>query len=126
MVLALFGLTLLWPALADRLARPFVQMGSSLAQSSNAGANPGVFRSLLLGVATGLLWAPCAGPILGLLLTGAAVEGGSVEIILLRDVVRTASCSRQIRPATPLVELTIGWRRFLGRQTNRRIRQSYP
>ena len=30
--------------------------------------------SLLLGVATGLLWAPCAGPILGLLLTGAALR----------------------------------------------------
>jgi cytochrome c biogenesis protein CcdA len=32
---------------------------------------------VLLGVATGLLWAPCAGPILGLILTGAAVEGAS-------------------------------------------------
>jgi thiol-disulfide isomerase/thioredoxin len=31
----------------------------------------------LLGVATGLLWAPCAGPILGLILTGAALEGAS-------------------------------------------------
>jgi len=31
--------------------------------------------SALLGVATGLLWAPCAGPILGLILTGAALNG---------------------------------------------------
>jgi thiol-disulfide isomerase/thioredoxin len=30
--------------------------------------------SMLIGVATGLLWTPCAGPILGLLLTGAAVR----------------------------------------------------
>ena len=35
--------------------------------------------SLLLGVATGLLWAPCAGPILGLILTGAALQGASVQ-----------------------------------------------
>ena len=39
--------------------------------------------SLLLGVATGLLWAPCAGPVLGLILTGAALEGASVGTTLL-------------------------------------------
>ncbi|PAM56171.1 cytochrome C biogenesis protein, partial [Acinetobacter baumannii] len=33
---------------------------------------------LLIGIATGLLWAPCAGPILGLVLTGAALNGASV------------------------------------------------
>src|SRR5580704_5970452 len=33
-VLAIFGLTLLWPALADRLSRPFVQLGGILARSS--------------------------------------------------------------------------------------------
>ena len=76
-VLAVFGLTLLWPALADRLTRPLVQLGSSLANSANAESNPSVGRSLLLGVATGLLWAPCAGPILGLILTGAALGGAS-------------------------------------------------
>jgi cytochrome c biogenesis protein CcdA/thiol-disulfide isomerase/thioredoxin len=79
LVLVLFGLTLLWPALADRLSRPFVQLGSRLANSSdsNAGPKSGVLRSLLLGVATGLLWVPCAGPILVLILTGAALQGAS-------------------------------------------------
>jgi cytochrome c biogenesis protein CcdA/thiol-disulfide isomerase/thioredoxin len=76
-VLAVFGLTLLLPALADRLSRPFVQLGSRLSQPSGSDANPSPLRSLLLGVATGLLWAPCAGPILGLILTGAALEGAS-------------------------------------------------
>ena len=74
-VLAVFGLTLLWPALAERISRPFVALGSRLSQPSDSEASP--FRSLLLGVATGLLWAPCAGPILGLILTGAALEGAS-------------------------------------------------
>jgi cytochrome c biogenesis protein CcdA/thiol-disulfide isomerase/thioredoxin len=80
-VLAIFGLTLLWPALADQLSRPFVRLGSRLAAPSNSGSapdsNPNPLRSLLLGIATGLLWAPCAGPILGLILTGAALEGAS-------------------------------------------------
>ena len=82
-VLAVFGLTLLWPALADRLSRPFVQLGSRLSQPSDSGASPSPLRSLLLGVATGLLWAPCAGPILGLILTGAALEGASARSAFL-------------------------------------------
>jgi len=82
-VLAIFGLTLVWPALAERLSRPFVQLGSRLSQPSNDQTNPGPWRSLLLGVATGLLWAPCAGPILGLILTGAALEGASQRSALL-------------------------------------------
>ena len=40
-------------------------------------------NSLLLGVATGLLWAPCAGPILGLILTGAAISGPNARTTLL-------------------------------------------
>jgi cytochrome c biogenesis protein CcdA/thiol-disulfide isomerase/thioredoxin len=82
-VLAVFGLTLLWPALADRLSRPFVRLGSRLSQPSGSDSNPRPFRSLLLGIATGLLWAPCAGPILGLILTGAALEGASSRSALL-------------------------------------------
>ena len=81
-VLAVFGVTPLWPGLADLLTRPFVKVGSDLA-NSNSGSNPSVARSLLLGVATGLLWAPCAGPILGLVLTGAAVEGNSTRTVFL-------------------------------------------
>src|SRR6202050_4827726 len=49
-VLAIFGLTLLWPSLADRLSRPFVRLGSNLANSSGSNdAKPSVMRSLLLG-----------------------------------------------------------------------------
>jgi cytochrome c biogenesis protein CcdA/thiol-disulfide isomerase/thioredoxin len=82
-ILAIFGLTLVWPGLADRLSRPVVQLGGRLAKSSDDRSHPGVLRSVLLGVATGLLWAPCAGPILGLLLTGAALQGASIGTALL-------------------------------------------
>jgi cytochrome c biogenesis protein CcdA/thiol-disulfide isomerase/thioredoxin len=83
-LLALFGLALLFPGLADRLARPLVALGARLSQSADAGAGTSiVLPSLLLGVATGLLWAPCAGPVLGLVLTGAALEGANVETSLL-------------------------------------------
>ena len=78
----LFGLTLLLPSLADRLSRPFVALGNRLTTTAaEGGGSPR--SSLLLGIATGLLWAPCAGPILGLILTGAALRGANVETSLL-------------------------------------------
>lgn len=84
-LLAFFGLTLLFPALADRMTRPLVAWGSRLSQSADEAKAGGATwgPSLLLGVATGLLWAPCAGPILGLILTGAALQGASAGTTLL-------------------------------------------
>src|SRR5580693_7135785 len=38
-VLAIFGLTLLWPALADWISRPFVALGSRLSPPSDSEAN---------------------------------------------------------------------------------------
>jgi cytochrome c biogenesis protein CcdA/thiol-disulfide isomerase/thioredoxin len=78
---AIFGLTLLFSSLADRISRPLVQLGNRL--SSNSDANASVLNSFLLGVGTGLLWAPCAGPILGLILTGAALQGASAHTAIL-------------------------------------------
>jgi cytochrome c biogenesis protein CcdA/thiol-disulfide isomerase/thioredoxin len=84
-LLALFGVTLLFPELADRLTRPLVALGGRLSQKADdpnrSGSSFG--PSFLLGIATGLLWAPCAGPILGLVLTGAALQGANVQTSLL-------------------------------------------
>jgi len=83
-LLALFGVTLLWPRLAERWARPLVALGGRLAASADAGAGThGVWSSVLLGVATGLLWAPCAGPVLGLILGTAALQGASAHTTML-------------------------------------------
>ena len=54
--------------------RPLVGWGERLSERADRG---GIGSSALLGVATGLLWAPCAGPILGIILTGAALSGAS-------------------------------------------------
>lgn len=80
---ALFGLTLLFPRLADRLTRPLVAAGSRLSEVAGNDHRPRPGASFLIGVATGLLWAPCAGPILGLVLTGAALQGASIGSTLL-------------------------------------------
>jgi cytochrome c biogenesis protein CcdA/thiol-disulfide isomerase/thioredoxin len=83
-LLAAFGVTLLFPELSDRLTRPLVALGGRLSESADRNEHAGgVWPSLLLGVATGLLWAPCAGPVLGLILTGAALQGANVQTTLL-------------------------------------------
>ncbi|MDQ8732584.1 cytochrome c biogenesis protein CcdA [Bradyrhizobium sp. LHD-71] len=84
--MALFGLAMLFPALAVWMMAPFVSLGSWL--SGRAGQHlkekeGAAGSSILLGVAAGLLWAPCAGPVLGLILTGAALRGPSIETALL-------------------------------------------
>ncbi len=83
----LFGLTLLFSSLADRLSRPIVQLGNRLSRNSgptqDPASGPGAFNSFLLGIGTGLLWAPCAGPILGLILTSAALGGATAHTAVL-------------------------------------------
>ncbi|WP_447944571.1 cytochrome c biogenesis protein DipZ [Stenotrophomonas indicatrix] len=80
-LMAVFAIALLWPTLADHLLAPFQRIGARLsarADAADSAGHGGAWTSLLIGIATGLLWAPCAGPILGLVLTGAALNGASV------------------------------------------------
>ncbi|RFC35239.1 MAG: Cytochrome c biogenesis protein CcdA [Candidatus Nitrotoga sp. SPKER] len=81
LLLLLLGAALIFPALSERLMRPFVSLGGRLQQHADQQGN---FKgSLLLGVAVGFLWAPCAGPILGLVLAGAALNGANLYSALL-------------------------------------------
>ena len=73
---ALFGAALLFPALSTRLAGPLTALADRfMVRSQDDGASRRIGSAVLLGAATGLLWAPCAGPILGLIITGAARHG---------------------------------------------------
>jgi cytochrome c biogenesis protein CcdA/thiol-disulfide isomerase/thioredoxin len=85
-VLALVGVSLLLPAVAERWTRPLVALGSRLTAAASHDARTtgrSVLPSFVLGAATGLLWSPCAGPVLGLVLTTAALQGASARTSLL-------------------------------------------
>jgi cytochrome c biogenesis protein CcdA/thiol-disulfide isomerase/thioredoxin len=85
-LLTVFGLALLFPQLSDWITRPLVRLGARLSDSAEQRAASGdnsILPSLLLGIATGLLWAPCAGPVLGLVLTGAALHGANMQTTVL-------------------------------------------
>jgi cytochrome c biogenesis protein CcdA len=81
LLLALFGIALVFPRVSDRLTRPLVALGSRLSQ--RGGERESIGSSIVLGIATGLLWAPCAGPILGIIFTAAAIQGASFSTTLL-------------------------------------------
>src|ERR671912_1186266 len=81
-LLAYLGLALIFPSVSERMTRPLVALGSRLSQRQ-PGERESVGSSAVLGVATGLLWAPCAGPILGIIFTAAALNGASFSTTLL-------------------------------------------
>ncbi len=70
-MMTLLGLSLLFPHTLESFIAPLTQFGSNINQKADSTSVKG---SILIGVGTGLLWAPCAGPILGLVLTGAASQ----------------------------------------------------
>lgn len=63
-LLAGFGLLMLWPAPFERLAGRLGGFGGV-----SAASNPGLFGGFVLGTTLGLVWTPCAGPVLGSILT---------------------------------------------------------
>jgi cytochrome c biogenesis protein CcdA/thiol-disulfide isomerase/thioredoxin len=112
-VLALLGLTLLSTRLAAWISRPFVALGNRLSQRA-PGDDDSIWGAAGLGVATGLLWAPCAGPILGLLLTAAALNGASVQTTLLL-LTYAAGAATSLGVALLLGGKVFGWmKRSLG------------
>ncbi|GGH31813.1 cytochrome C biogenesis protein DipZ [Alsobacter metallidurans] len=69
-VLAFAAATLLSSRLAAFAARPFTNLGGRLSEQVGTGAG----ASVVTGLAAGLLWSPCAGPVLALILAGGAAS----------------------------------------------------
>lgn len=111
-ILSLFAVSLLFPSIAEWISRPFTRLGGTLHQSQPQ--ERGGLQSFILGAATGLLWAPCAGPILGLILAGAALRGASLgaSVLLLAYALGAATSLSVVLFAGNRVFQ--GLRRYLG------------
>jgi len=88
------------------MMRPFVLLGGHLQQRADQQGS--VKGSLLLGVAVGFLWAPCAGPILGLVLAGAALHGANLYSALLL-LTFAAGAATSLGVALLASSRVIGW-----------------
>ncbi|MBW8130734.1 MULTISPECIES: cytochrome c biogenesis protein DipZ [Pseudomonas] len=111
-VMVLFALSLISARVGSWLARPFLRLGNHIDPDSRTLSGP--LKSLLIGVATGLLWAPCAGPILGVILTGAMLQGASAQTSVLLVAYGLGSA------------LSLGTLLFAGRGLVNRLKRSIP
>ena len=98
-VLAGFGVTLLAPRLLDRLEAPL----SRLARFGPRSGGDGFWSGLGVGAALGLVYAPCAGPILAAVISVGAASGTSVAIAIAYSA----------GSAVVLLALMLGGRRLL-------------
>ena len=111
-VMSVFALSLISARIGDWLTRPLVTLGNRLDPDTRKKAGP--MGSIMLGVATGLLWAPCAGPILGVILTGAMLQGANAQTSLLLLAYGAGSA------------LSLGTLIFTGRGLVNRLKPSIP
>ena len=72
-LLGVVAVGLLSPRAAELTTRPLHWLGARLTAGHAAGGGP--LANATIGAAVGLLWAPCAGPILGLVIATASVGG---------------------------------------------------
>jgi cytochrome c biogenesis protein CcdA/thiol-disulfide isomerase/thioredoxin len=78
---AIVGITLVSTRAAEWIARPATRAGAALLGTrTEASSTP--LRNVVIGMAVGLLWAPCAGPILGVLIAAAATTGAPRAALL--------------------------------------------
>jgi cytochrome c biogenesis protein CcdA/thiol-disulfide isomerase/thioredoxin len=103
-VIAVFGLTLLVPAISrawERLTARVPAVGVRLAR-------PGVAGGLITGVGLGLVWTPCAGPILGAITSLAVTAPDSASTLVL-------VVAYSIGAGLPLLAIALGGRAALSR-----------
>ncbi len=107
-VVALVGLSLLWPRLARLLERPFLRLGRRAPGDVGGG--------FLLGLSLGLVYTPCAGPVIGAVATVAATQDLSLDAVLV-------TLAYALGSGTVLLGLALAGRRGLALP---RFRRSAP
>lgn len=108
--LVVFGLTLVVPALGRRVAAalaPLARLGDRIPRG-----RAGLAGGLLVGVALGLVWTPCAGPVFAAIAAVAATgdAGGRAFVVLT---------AYAIGAVVPLCLVAAGGQRLLGRLRGR-------
>jgi cytochrome c-type biogenesis protein len=67
-IIALFGLTMVFPTIQTRIFSQLEPIVHRIAPRTNPGSTD-LWSGFILGVSLGLVWSPCAGPVLGSILT---------------------------------------------------------
>ncbi|MBA2683151.1 MAG: redoxin domain-containing protein [Gemmatimonadaceae bacterium] len=90
---AIVGVTLISARAAELIARPLTRAGEALLGGAQHEGTTTPARNVIVGMAIGLLWAPCAGPILGVLIAASAVAAAPRAALLFLTFALGASMS---------------------------------
>ena len=107
-----FGVSLLVPALGDRLEARLSRIGPSGGVGRSGGAEGGFWSGMLVGAGLGFVYAPCAGPILAGVITVSASQSFSTGRLAV-------ALAYGIGSAVVLYGLMLGGRRLTGRLARR-------
>jgi len=108
-----FGISLLIPALGDRLEARLSRIGPSLGIGGRGGdADGGFWSGMLVGGGLGFVYAPCAGPILAGVITVSASQSFSTGRLAV-------ALAYGVGSAVVLYGLMLGGRRLTGRLARR-------
>jgi cytochrome c biogenesis protein CcdA/thiol-disulfide isomerase/thioredoxin len=115
--LAIFGVVLLVPGLADRLEAALSRLGGG----PKSGAGDGLASGLLLGFSLGFVYTPCAGPILAAVVTASASQpfgadkvfvalayGTGSGIVIYALLLGGRSVAARLRPIQSHVNVAMG------------------
>jgi cytochrome c biogenesis protein CcdA/thiol-disulfide isomerase/thioredoxin len=78
--LAIFALFMIWPKPFELLT---LKLSGTINKAGQAGQGKGNWGGLILGLVLGIIWTPCAGPILASILVLIATQGSSAKSALL-------------------------------------------
>ncbi|MHB8421657.1 MAG: cytochrome c biogenesis protein DipZ [Leptospirales bacterium] len=105
LVLLFFAISLLVPRLWEHLGSRISTFVQKAPWMSRLSGESGPVGTMLLGGALGLVWAPCAGPILGIILTLATVQASFLKTFLLMG-------SYALGASIPMLMIGYGGQRF--------------
>jgi len=84
-IIIFFGLTMIIPSFEHAFSRMtgYIASIGSVIQESSTRIKQDFISGLILGIALGLLWTPCAGPVLATIIALATAEGVTLSIIFV-------------------------------------------
>lgn len=113
LILFFLGLSLLWPSLWERIGTKISALTRQIPGMNRSSIEKTPLSSAFLGASLGLIWAPCAGPVLGIILTLAAVQASFGPTLILMS-------AYSLGAAAPMLLIGYGGRRISDRITSLR------
>jgi cytochrome c biogenesis protein CcdA/thiol-disulfide isomerase/thioredoxin len=105
-VIGLFGLSMLLPQTQEFIERAFSGLSGALPASIST--KNGLLGGILIGLSLGIVWTPCAGPILAAVITLAATSTVTLNTALIMFAYATGT-------AIPMFAIVVGGRQLLAK-----------